>query len=134
MTSCGLCLSRRRLVAVVVDDDGRAAPALVAANTEDALWGLLEHLDGVHGLDCELVLPEDLLRLESLSRFARERGQSLWVAPQPLVAAIRDAAGLATGPPARLAAMIARLVLVPGFRGHLRRPPQHQDRRQLPLL
>jgi hypothetical protein len=134
MTTCGLCLSRRRLVAVVVDDEGRAAPALVAVNTDDALWGLLEHLDAVHGLDCELVLPEDLLKLESLSRFARERGQSLWVAPQRLVDAIRDAAGFGTGPPARIAAMVARLLLVPGFRGHLRRPQQHADRRQLPLL
>lgn len=134
MTSCGLCLSRKRLVAVVVDDDGRATPALIAGNTEDAVWGLLENLDAVHGLDCELVLPEELLKLDSLSRLAFERGHSLWVAPQRLVEAIRDAAGLATGPPARLAAMIARLVLVPGFRGHLRRLQRNHDRRQLSLL
>ena len=133
MASCGLCLSRKRLVAVVVDEEGRAAPALIAANTDDALWGLLEHLDAVHGLNCELVLPEDLLKLDLLSRFARERGQSLWVAPQRLVDAVSDAAGFGTGPPARVAAMIARLVLVPGFRGHLRRP-QHPDHRQLSLL
>jgi len=133
MTSCGLCLSRMRLFAVAVDDEGRAAPALVAANTDDALWGVLEHLDAVHGLDCELVLPENLLKLDLLTRFARERGQSVWIAPQRLVDAISEAAGFGTGPPARVAAMTARLVLVPGFRGHLRRP-QHPGTRQLSLL
>lgn len=134
MSSCGLCLSRKRLVAVLVDEEGRAAPPLVAINTDDALWGLLEQLDGLHGLDYQLVIPEALLKLESLARFARERGLGPWVAPQRLVDAVRDAAGLARGPPARLAAMVARLILVPGFRAHLHRLEYHQDRRQLPLL
>jgi hypothetical protein len=132
MTSCGIWLSRKRLVAVVVDDDGRAAPALFAATDDEGRWALLEHIDGVHGLDCELVLSEDLLQADTLSRLALERGHELWAAPQRLVEAIRRVAGLATGPPARTAAMIARLALVPGYLRHIDR--RHYDRRQLSLL
>lgn len=135
MTNCGLWLSSARLVAVVVDDEGRAAPALYAATTDEARWGLLEHLDGVHGLDCDLVVPEGLLRTDPIGQLALRRGAGVWVAPQRLVEAIRVTAGLSNAPPARIAAMIARLAVVPGFRGHLRRvnePPQ--DRAQLPLL
>lgn len=134
MAACGLWRSNNRLVAVVVDDDGRAAPAVVVAMDDEALWALLEHLDAVHGLDCALVLTDDLLKADDrICRFALERDHDLWAAPRQLVDAIRLAAGLAKS--ARVAAMIARLALVPGFRGHLRRidRPAH-DCRQLPLL
>lgn len=134
MTSCGLVLSRRRLLAVAVDDNGRAAPALAADLDDDGRWGLLARIDTLHGLDCELVIPEDVLRADRIGQLAIEQEMNVWVAPVRLVEAIRDAAGFATGPPARLAATIARLVLVPGFRGHLRRLHHLQDCRQLPLL
>jgi len=134
MTSCGLWLYRKKLVAVVVDDDGRASPPLAADLTDDARWGLLEHLDAVHGLDCELVLPEELIKVDRIGRLACDRGVETWVAPQRLIDAIRAAAGLATGPPSRTAAMIARLLLVPALRGHLRRLVPPADHRQLPLL
>lgn len=135
MTSCGLWLSRRRLVAVVVDDDGRASPATFATPDDEGRWALLDQVDAVHGLDWELVLAEDLLKTDTVSRLALERGHPVWVAPQRLVQAIRQAAGLATGPPARVAAMVARLVIVPGFRNHLRRVERcFCDHRQLPLL
>ncbi len=135
MASCGIWLSRARLVAVVVDDGGRAAPALFAATDDEGRWALLEHLDGVHGLDCELVLPEDLLKADAISRLALERGHELWAAPQRLVEAIRRVAGLTTGSPARVAAMLARLATAPGFRDHLRRIDRRgYDRRQLSLL
>ena len=45
MVACGIWRSKRRLVAVVGDDDGRAAPALTAATDDDERWGLLESLD-----------------------------------------------------------------------------------------
>lgn len=134
MTSCGLWSARRRLLAVVVDDEGRASPAVAAALDDDARWGLLERLDAVHGLDCELVVPDDLARVDSIARLALARGIAVLVAPQRLVEGIRVVAALATGPPARTAAMIARLALVPVWRGHLRRLEGQIDRRQLPLL
>lgn len=122
-------------MAVVVDDDGRAAPALIATSDDEGRWALLEHVDAVHGLDCELVLPEDLLKADVISRLAVERGHELWAAPQRLVEAIRRVAGLATGPPARTAAMIARLAIVPGLRRHLRHVDRRgYDHRQLTLL
>ena len=135
MTSCGVWLSKRRLLAVGVDDDGRASPAIFAGTHDDARWGLLESVEAVHGLDCELVFPENLLRVDSIAHLALKRGASISVAPQRLVDAIRIVAGLATGPPARVAAMLARLSIVPALRLHLHRLDPHScDRRQLPLL
>ena len=133
MAACGVWRSRNRLVAVVVDDDGRAAPTTLAAIDDDERWALLGYVDAVHGLDCVLVLPEDLLRVDAICRFALDRGHDLWAAPRPLIDAIRCAARLATD--ARTAAMIARLALVPGLRGQLRRVDRiAHDCRQLPLL
>jgi hypothetical protein len=135
MTTCGIWLSRNRLVAVVVDDEGRAAPALYASMNDDERWALLDHIDAAHGLDCKLVIPDDLLRSDAISQFALERGHGLWAAPWQLVDAIRRVAGLASGPSGRVAAMIARLAVMPGFRGHLRRVDRPGcEPRQLPLL
>ncbi|MDQ3274981.1 MAG: hypothetical protein M3Q39_08130 [Actinomycetota bacterium] len=121
-------------MAVVVDDDGRAAATLHAAADDEECWALLENVDGVHGLDCALVVSDDLLKADdAICRFALERGHELWAAPRPLVEAIRLAAGLVTS--ARVAAMLARLAILPGLRTHLRRVDHNaHDRRQLPLL
>lgn len=131
---CGLWRSKNRLVAVVVDDDGRAAPGVLTAMDDEGRWALLAHVDAAYGLDCALVVTDDLLKNDdAICRFALERGHDLWAAPSALVDAIRRAAALTTAP--RIAAMIAKLALVPGFRGHLRRIDRHdQDSRQLTLL
>ena len=132
MRACGIWLSGRRLIAVLVDDDGRSAPTLCAP-ISDERWSLLEAVDAAHGLDWSLVLPEDLLRTDAIGRLALGRGHELWSAPRPLVDAIRSVAGLANG--ARVAAMLARLAIVPGFRAQLRRVGRDaNDFRQLPLL
>ena len=133
MAACGIWRSKRRLVAVVVDDDGRAAPALTAATDDDERWGLLESLDAEHGLDYSLVLPAGLLRTDAIGDLALSRGHPLWSAPQQLVNAIRNVTGPASG--ARVAAMLGRLLVVPGFRGHLHRVERDAyDWRQLRLL
>lgn len=130
--ACGICLSKRQLVAVFVDD-GHATPAICAALDDDDRWTLLERVDEVHGLDYALVLPDDLLKCDSIGLLALNRGCDLWAAPQPLVEAVRRAAAISTAP--RLAAMIARLAIVPGFRTHLRHiHPSSFDSRQLTLL
>lgn len=134
MYRCGLWLAPRSLVAVTVDQDGRASPAHPAALDNDARWGLLQYIDAVYGGDCELVLPEELARVDSIAHFALKRGAPVWVAPHRLVEGIRSVAALATGPPSRSAAMIARLALVPVWRGHLRRLAPSPDPRQLWLL
>ena len=133
MTACGVWCHGRRLVAVVVDDDGRAAAAPLTAADDDERWALLGHLDAVHGLDCELVFPEGLVRTDAICRFALERRHITWAAPQSLVEAIRRAAALNSA--ARTAAMIARLALVEPLRHHLRRVEDlYRDSRQLRLL
>jgi hypothetical protein len=134
MASCGIWRSKHRLVAVVVDDDGRAVPTTLVATDDEDRWALLDYVDAVHGLDCALILSDDLLKSDDrICRFALERGHDLWVVHRGLVQAIRLAAGLATS--CRVAAMIARLAIVPGFRSHLRRIDRSTiDCRQLSLL
>lgn len=135
MAACGVWCPGRRLVAVVVDDDGHvtSTPASLTAADDDERWELLGHLDTVHGLDCELVLPEGLVKTDVICRFALERRHVTWAAPQALVEAIRRVAALNSA--ARTAAMLARLALVAPLRHHLRRV-EHvcPDRRQLRLL
>jgi len=120
-------------VAVVVDEDGRAQPALVVGRGAEDAWALLAWLDASVGLDCELVVPDWLAKSDELARFALERGGAVWLVPVPILEAVHVVANLATGPPARTAAALARLPLAPALRAHLRRltPP---SRRQLPLL
>jgi hypothetical protein len=131
--TCGLWPSRKGLVAVVVDEEGRPEHPLHVARDVEGYWALLEHLDGHTGLDCELVLPDWLARDDGPAHPALARGGAVWIAPGPLIEAVRTIARLGTGPPARTAAALARLPLAPALRGHLRRvvPPNH---RQLTLL
>lgn len=133
MATCGLWLSGQRVVAVVVDDDGRAASTPLIAATDDERWELLGRVDAEHGLDCELVFPEGMLRVDRICLFALERRHVTWAAPLVLVDAIRRAAALDKA--TRTAAMIARLAVVPVLRQHLRRV-EHVccDWRQLSLL
>jgi hypothetical protein len=120
------------VVAVAVDDEGRIATPLIAL-TDDDRWDLLGRLDAEHGLDCELVFPEDLLRRDTICRFALERRHVTLAAPNHLVESIRRAAALERAP--RTAAMLARLALVPALRQHLRRVEHVScDWRQLSLL
>lgn len=132
MLACGIWRSKQRLIAVVVDDDGRAAPALTAATDDDERWGLLESLDAEHGLDYSLVLPAGLLRTDAIGALALSRGHELWSAPQQLLNALRNVTGPTSG--ARIAAMLGRLLIAPGFRGHLHRVQRDHDWRQLRLL
>lgn len=134
--TCGVWPARRRgqgLVAVVVDEDGHAQPPLVVGRAVEDVWALLAWLDASVGLDCELVVPDWLAKSCELARFALERGGAVWLVPVPILEAVHVVANLATGPPARTAAALARLPLAHALRAHLRRltPP---SRRQLPLL
>ena len=136
--TCGVWPARRRghgtgLVAVVVDEDGRAQAPIFVKRGPEGTWALLVHLDNEVGLDCELILPDWLARSDNLAHFALERGSAVWLASASIVEAIRIITNLATGPPARTAAALARLPLACALRAHLRRlaPP---PRNQLPLF
>ncbi len=133
MSSIGFWSPRgRSLVAVAVDDDGRAGQPLRATHTDEGCWSLLAYIEATDGLDFELVTPEWLARGTPIARFALERGVAVWLAPDPLIAAMREIGRLNTGPPHRTAAVIARLPLVELFRVHLRRFAPG-DQRQLRL-
>ncbi len=133
--TCGVWPARRGrgLIAVVVDEGGTAQQPLPFGRDADAAWALLSWLDASVGLDCALVVPDWLARSTDIARFALERGGAVWLVPVPILEAVHVVAHLATGPPARTAAALARLPLAPALRAHLRRltPPPRQ---QLPLF
>lgn len=133
--TCGVWPARRGrgLVAVVVDEEGTAQSPLPFGRDPEAAWAMLSCLDASVGLDCELVLPDWLARSTDIARFALERGGAVWLVPAPILEAVHVVAHLATGPPARTAAALARLPLAPALRAQLRRltPPPTQ---QMPLF
>lgn len=125
--TCGVWLARRErgLVAVVVDEDGRAMPPRVFDRDRDAQWDLLAWLDNEVALDCDLVLPDGLAGDCELAHFALERGTAVWLVPPVVLHCLRIVANLGTGPPARAAAALARVPLAPMLRQYLCRllPP-----------
>lgn len=126
--TCGLWLSRRRLVAVVLGPGGDARRAIRAALTDDARFGLLEYLAAA---GAELVATEALARVDLTPVQAARRGLAVWAAGDGLVAALLEAAAIRD--PARAAALLARLPVIPLLRKSIRRLVA-PDRRQLPLL
>lgn len=132
MATCGLWVARSALWAAVVDDDGKLVEQLAVARHGDARWGLLSHLDAHHGLDCALVLTDEHARIDELANMALERKMAVWLAPWRAVDAVRIVAALATGPPRRTAAALARMMGQPLFRAQLRR--LQRDPRQLSML
>jgi hypothetical protein len=127
--ACGLWLARRRLVAALVGDRGEVRRLLRAALTDDARFGLLEYL--AHA-GCEIVATEAVARADLVPVQASRRGLVVWVADDALVAAL--AAVAAVREPARAAALVARLRVVPAWRAHLRPLTPLPTARQLPLF
>ena len=130
MTACGVWPAPRGLVAVLVDDAGRARACSVAF-ADDARSGLALWLAAA---GADLVVDETLLAADPIAHVARHAGVTVWIAGPPLVEALRHAAGI-TRRGARLsAAMLARLPSVPWLRSLLRRLEPPDDQRQIPLL
>jgi len=129
MIVCGLWLAPRRLLAALVGGQGEAQRILRAALTDDARFGLTEYL-ALAG--CEIVATEALARADLVPAQAARRGLTVWLADDALVAALLGVA--AVRDPARAAALVARLRVVPAWRGQLRRLAPAADARQLPLI
>ncbi len=127
--TCGLVLAPRRLVAVVLGPGGEARPAIRAALTDDARYGLVEYLTAA---GTELVVTEAFVRGDPLARRALHAGVAVWAAPDALLSAVTRAAAIAD--PARVAAILARLPCVPLLRAQLRRLIAAAEPRQVPLL
>lgn len=118
--------ANRRLVAVAVDGEGRAGPALRVASADEATWALLAYLEATHrGGAFALVLSDHLARNAPIGRAALETGVGLWLAPKPLVEGLR-AVGRLT--PARTAAALARLPAHTVFRAQLLRVAPGEQR------
>jgi hypothetical protein len=134
--TCGVWPDRRGrgLIAVVVDEEGVAQTPLPFGRGPEDAWALLSWLDVSVGLDCELVLPDWLAKSEDIAHFALERGAAVWLVPVPILEAVHVVAHLATGPPARTAAALARLPLAPALRAHLRRLTPPPPTQQMPLF
>jgi hypothetical protein len=130
MTTCGLWLVKRRLVAVLVGPGDEPRRLIRSALTPDARFGLLEYLIAA---ETEIVAAEALARVDLLPQHAARRGLVVWAAGDGLVAALLRAAAIRD--PARAAALLARLPGIPLLRSSLRRlAPQDAQARQLPLI
>jgi hypothetical protein len=130
MTACGVWLAPRGLVAVLLDDAGRARACSVAL-TDDARSGLALWLAAA---GADLVVDDSLLEADPIAQVARRAGATVWVAAPPLVASLRHAAGITRRGPRLSAALLARLPSIPWLRSLLRRLEPPDDERQIALL
>ena len=130
MTTCGLWLAQRRLVAALVRPGGQPCRLIRSQLTTDARFGLLEYLVAA---DTEIVAAEALVRSDLLPQHAARRGLVVWAANDGLVAALLRAAAIRH--PAGAAALLARLPGIPLLRVSLRRlVPADAPAQQLLLL
>jgi len=128
LVTCGLWLARRRLVAAVVGPGGEAHRVVRAALTDDARFGLIEYLAAA---GAEIVATEALARIDLMPVQAARRGLAVWTVGDALIAALLRAAAIRE--PARAAALLARLPVIPLLRSWIHRLAS-PDGRQLPLL
>lgn len=130
MSLCALWQGTRRLIAVIVDDDGELRPPITVPATPDNAHYLLTYL-ATAGVDT-LILSE---ASHSLIAQANALKLALHLVPHHLLNAIRTATGLDHRPPRNTAILLARWYLSPALRLHLRptrTPAPQQD--QLELL
>ena len=130
MTTCGVWPRHRGLVAVLLDDAGHIRSSSIAS-TDDARSGLACWLAAA---GADLVLDEALLRTDPMASLARRSGVTVWIVAEPLVTALRLAAGVAHRGPRPSAAILARLPAIPWLRPHLRQLEGDEHDRQIRLL
>ena len=130
MTTCGVWPHHRGLVAVLLDDAGHLRSSSIAL-TDDARSGLACWLAAA---GADLVLDEALLKADPIALLARRSGVTVWIVAQPLVTALRLAAGVAHRGPRPSAAILARLPAIPWLRPHLQQLDRDEDDRQILLL
>ena len=128
MTTCGIWPRPRGLVAVLLDGAGRTRASSIAL-TDEARAGLACWLAAA---GADLVVDEALLKADPIASVARRSGVTVWIAAQPLVAALRSAA--AARGPRPSAALLARLPAIPWLRPHLRQLGPNGDAQQIQLL
>ena len=128
---CGLWPGPRRATAVLFDTLTQHQRALSLANTALAHTMLL--LDYLAQQNAHLLIPDTLLAAPCLNQ-ASQRPVAVWVAPSPLLEAIRLATGLKTRAPKQTATLLARWPTAPALRPFLRRLIAARPTDQLSLL
>jgi hypothetical protein len=112
---CGLWDSTRRLVAVILDDDGKPRPPITVPATPNNAQHLLTYLAAID--IATLIVPE---RSHILIDQALGLKLAVRLVPNDLLDAIRTAVGLNHRPPRDTAMLLARWYLTPTLRLHLR--------------
>jgi hypothetical protein len=115
---------------VLIDPVTQRQLPLSLANTEQARGALLAWLAE---RSAHLVIPDTLLGQPFLNQ-VRLTPVVVWIAPSPLLEAIRLAAGLTTRAPKQTAALLARWPTAPALRPFLRRLTASPPPNQLSLL
>jgi len=127
---CGLWSGPRRSAAVLIDPVTQRQLPLSLANTEQARGALLAWLAE---RSAHLVIPDTLLGQPFLNQVS-DTPVVVWIAPSPLLEAIRLAAGLTPRPIKQTAALLARWPTAPALRPFLRRLAVSPQPHQLSLL
>ncbi len=127
---CGLWPGSRGATAVLFEPASGRQQALSLANTALARSTLL---DWLVPQNAHLVIPDTLLAALCCDQ-ATPIPVVVWIAPSPLLEAIRLAAGLTTRPHKHTAALLARWPTVPALRPFLRRLTTARPTDQLSLL
>jgi hypothetical protein len=130
MSVCGLWQGPRRLVAVILDEDGYQRRPITVPLSPANTHHLLAYLAAIDiGM---LILPE---RSHTLIAQALALPLPLRLVPDYLLDAIRTASGHNHRPPRNTALMLARWHTIPTLRPYLRefRPPPVPEK-QLPLF
>lgn len=130
MSACGVWPAARCLIAVLIDEAGRARLCRVALS-DDARAGFVLWLAAA---GADLVVDEATLVTDPIAHVARRSGVTVWIAGAPLVDSLRNAAGISRRGPRFSAAMLARLPSIPWLRSLLRRLEAPVAERQITLL
>jgi hypothetical protein len=130
VSGCALWQGRRRLAAVIIDDERKLRAPITVPATPSHVHHLLTYL-ATAGVDT-LILAEPS---HALIAQAYALKLAVRLVPCSLLEAIRVATGLDHRPPQHTAILLAHCDLLPALRVHLRdaRPPAPQDH-QLDLL
>lgn len=116
MIRCGLWATPRRLLAAVMDEDGKFETLLSAKRTEEGRWSLMAAI----GPEPELVLTDAIARSDPIGGVALRCGVRVWTVPAALVEGVRQLADLTTRHPKLSAVLLARWPDAPVLRGYLR--------------
>lgn len=121
MLTCGIVVDHDYLVARLVASDGRAHPPIRLRRTIEERMRLLDRLDSIYSPDWDIVIPRHLFAGELFPHLAIERAISLWLAPRPLLYAMRLLVGCPPSDALAIATLLARMPRCPFLRRHLHR-------------